>query len=334
VLGEERLGIIQTDGGIDVAHRAEWVQEVGGPTAHRTGRTVLAGNVLPGVAASHEILEVIATFQARGASVYAQAAPSRFDSYFTLDGGTVTFNVYPSWRQVASMSHPERLAAFRDAAFRDGMQRECVEGETPIRWRRIRIARSTGSRPDLVGRSVAELAAESGARIIDLISDLALAEDLQMQFVIEANPKVDDQIAGYLKSPATILGASDAGAHVKTFCGGGNTSLVLSKWVREKEVLTLEEAVKRMTLEPARALGFAGRGLLAEGFAADVVVFDPDQVSYDSPRLVRDLPGGGERLWHDATGFDHVIVNGRIAVRDGKLTGDLAGEVIRPGRSD
>ena len=178
---------------------------------------------------------------------------------------------------------------------------------------------------------MAELAAEQKTRVVDLVSDLSLDEDLQMQFVLEANPKVDDVIAGYLNSPETILGASDAGAHVRTFCGGGNTSLVLSKWVRDKGVLSLEEGVKRMTSEPARALGFTGRGLLAEGFAADVVVFDPESVSYEAPRLVNDLPFGGERLWHDATGFDHVIVNGRFAVRDGNLTGDLAGEVIRPG---
>ena len=109
VLGEEQRGIVQTDGGVDIAHRADWVREVGGPIATRTGRTVLAGNVLPGFAASQTILDEIATVQERGAAIYAQAAPSRFDSYFTLDGGTVTFNVYPSWRRIASMSHEERV---------------------------------------------------------------------------------------------------------------------------------------------------------------------------------------------------------------------------------
>ncbi len=330
VLREERLGIIQTDGGVDVAHRAEWVQDVGGPIAQRTGRTVLAGNVLPGVSASETILDVISSFQERGASIYAQAAPSRFDSYFTLDGGTVTFNVYPSWRRIAAMSHGERLAAFRGAAMRDDIQRESVESENPIRWKRIRIVKTFSERHgDLVGRSVSELAEERGARVVDLIADVALDEDLQTQFVIEANPRVDATIAAYLKSPQTILGASDAGAHVKTFCGGGNTSLVLSKWVREQGVLTLEEAVKRMTHEPAQVLNFPARGLLAEGFAADVIVFDPDAVRYETPRMVKDLPAGGERLWHDASGFDHVIVNGRFAVRDGQLTGEQAGQVIR-----
>ena len=134
VLGEERLGIIQTDGGVDIAHRSDWIREVGGPIAQRTGRTVLAGNVLPGFAASQEILDVIATFRQGGASVYAQAAPSRFDSYFTLDGGTVTFNIYPAWRTIASMSHEERMAAFRDPAMRDEIQRQSVDGDNPIKW--------------------------------------------------------------------------------------------------------------------------------------------------------------------------------------------------------
>jgi N-acyl-D-aspartate/D-glutamate deacylase len=330
VLGEEQRGIIQTDGGVDIAHRTEWVREVGGPIAEQTGRTVLAGNVLPGFAASQTILDEVAAFQARGAGIFAQAAPSRFDSYFTLDGGTVTFNVYESWRRIASMSHEQRLAAFRDPAMRDAIQAESVDSEQPIKWRRIKVVKTMQERHrELVGRSVADLAEARGVRVVDFVADLSLDDDLQTQFVIEANPKVDAVIASYLTSPQTILGASDAGAHVKTFCGAGNTSLVLSKWVRDEGVLGLEEAVRRMTLEPARALGLPERGLLAPGYRADVVVFDPEGVSYEPPRVVHDLPGGFERLWHDATGIDHVFVNGRAAVRDGHLTGELAGEVIR-----
>ena len=173
------------------------------------------------------------------------------------------------------------------------------------------------------------MAKERGVRITDVILDVAVDDDLKTQFVQEADPSVDVDIARYLKRPETIVGASDAGAHVRTFCGAGNTSYVLSKWVREEGVLTLEEAVKRMTLEEAQALGFQGRGLLKEGYAADVVVFDPEQVSRSAAYMVNDLPGGGERVYHDAHGIDHVIVNGRLAVRDGNLTGELAGQVIR-----
>jgi N-acyl-D-aspartate/D-glutamate deacylase len=330
VLGEEGRGVIQTDGGVDIAHRADWVREVGGPLATRTGRTVLAGNVLPAYAGSQEILDVIAGFREQGAAVWAQAGPTRFDSYFTLDGGTITFNVFPSWRAIGSMTHDQRLAAFRDPAMRDAIQRESVEGEAPARWHRIRVAKATTERNRrFEGRTVAELAAEGGVRVVDLIADLALDEDLQTQFVIEANPRIDGAIADFLRSPQALVGGSDAGAHVKTFCGGGNTSLMLSKWVRDLGVLTLEEAVRRMTSEPAHALGFEGRGLLAPGYAADVVVFDLDRISYDVPRTVRDLPAGAERLWHDATGVDHVLVNGHVAVRDGEVTGALGGAVLR-----
>jgi N-acyl-D-aspartate/D-glutamate deacylase len=330
VLGEEGRGIIQTDGGVDVARRAAWVREVGGPLAERTGRTVLAGNVLPAFPGSQEILDEIAGFQARGGSIYAQAAPSRFDSYFTLDGGTITFNVFPSWRRIGSMTHLERLEAFADPAMRDAIQYESVEGETPARWKHIRVAKVINDRnAAFEGRTVAELAAERGVRVVDLIADLGLDEDLQTQFVIEANPAIDGAIADFLRSPQALVGGSDAGAHVKTFCGGGNTSLMLSKWVRELGVLTVEEAVKRMTSEPAAALGLTGRGRLAPGFAADVVVFDLDRITYDTPRMVRDLPGGAERLWHDATGIDDVVVNGHAAVRDGEVTGALGGAVLR-----
>jgi N-acyl-D-aspartate/D-glutamate deacylase len=213
---------------------------------------------------------------------------------------------------------------------RDAIQRESVDGDEPIRWHRIQVVKTSAPQhAQLVGRTVSELAAERGVRIVDVIADVALAEDLQTQFVIAANPKVDALIADYLTSPDTIVGGSDAGAHVKTFCGAGNSSLVLAKWVREAHVLTLEEAVRRMTFEPARALGLERRGLLAPGHFADVVVFDPDAVTYTPPRVVADLPAGGERLWHDATGFPHVVVNGRVAVRDGELTDQLAGRVLR-----
>ena len=331
VVGEEKRGIIQTDGGVDIAHRAQWVEEIGGPLAERSGRTVLAGNVLPRFAASQTILDVIGTFQDRGASIYAQAAPSRFDSYFTLDGGTVTFNVYPSWTRIASMSHSERLAAFRDPTMREDLHRESVEAKGAIPWRRIRICKTGPQHQHLVGQSVVDYAAARQARIIDAVADLALEEDLQTQFVIEANPEADDMIADFLQSPQAIVGGSDAGAHVKTFCGGGNTSLLLAKWVKERGILSLPEAVRRITSEPALVLGLADRGLLANGSAADVVVFDPERVSYDQPRMVADLPGGEERLWHDASGFDHVIVNGRFAVRDGQVTETLAGELVTSG---
>ena len=334
VLREEGRGIIQTDGGVDIAHRAAWVQEIGGPVAVGTGRTVLAGNVLPRFAASQSILDEIRSFQEQGASIYAQAAPSRFDSYFTLDGGTVTFNSFSVWRRIASMSHDERLEAFSDPAVRDEIHCESVEGEEAIPWERIRIFKplSEGNQ-GLAGQLVTNYASSLGRRIVDAISDLALSENLQTQFVIEATADADAMIASFLKSPQTIVGASDAGAHVKTFCGGGNTSLVLSKWVRDEKVLTLEEAVRRMTSEPAEVLGFPARGRLVAGFAADVVVFDLEEVTYEAPHFVDDLPGGGERLWHDATGFDHVIVNGKSVVRDGRLTGALAGTVIQPERS-
>ena len=182
VLGEEGRGLIQTDGGVDIAHHASWVQEIGGPIAERTGRTVLAGNVLPRYAASHQILNEIRSFQERGASIYAQAAPSRFDSYFTLDGGMVTFMVFPVWRRIASMSHEERLVAFRDPAFRDQVHQESAEGSDPIPWERVRIYKTLrGDHSNLMGRLVPEYADSLAVRIIDAIADLALDEDLQTQ---------------------------------------------------------------------------------------------------------------------------------------------------------
>ncbi len=161
--------------------------------------------------------------------------------------------------------------------------------------------------------------------------DLALDEDLAAVFLIVGSINGDDEaVATMLRSDRSIIGSSDAGAHVRTLCGAGDTTLLLSRWVRERHVLSLEEAIHAITFRIASVLGLRRRGLLRPGFAGDAVVFDPDAIDYLPAHLVSDLPGGGQRLWRDARGIHTVIVNGQVVVdHTGTATGRRPGRVLR-----
>jgi len=337
VLGEQGRGTFQTDGGARTHEIPEHVRRIDGPIALRTGRTVLLSGTLhewnhPEV--WREVHAALAEFQARGARIFTQASPVRLDLDFALDTA-ILFQDLPTLGRITGLSRAEKLAAYRDPAVRDAIEFEAVVDRSPCffsrRWESVFVAEvgSEGNRA-LVGRSVAEIAAQRGARIADALCDLVVAEDLAVRFHLEGSANGDDDaVAAMLRSPQALIGFSDAGAHVNTLCGAGDTSLVLARWVRERGVLGLEEAVRALSFQPASVLGLRGRGLLQPGYAADCVVFDPDAVEHRPPRRVADLPGGGERLWRDAPGIAAVIVNGEVVVEAGVATEARPGRVVR-----
>jgi N-acyl-D-aspartate/D-glutamate deacylase len=186
--------------------------------------------------------------------------------------------------------------------------------------------------PELVGQKLVASARAAGADPFDQLLDLALAEpDLRLR--VRATFANDDPagVAELLREEGCALGLSDAGAHVSQLCDAPLPTDLLGNWVRGRQALSLEAAVHKLTAEPARLFGFAGRGVLEPGAYADVVVFDPDTVDPGALRRVRDFPADGERLTADqATGMHQVWVNGTPVVTDGKLT--EAARTDRPGR--
>jgi len=142
-----------------------------------------------------------------------------------------------------------------------------------------------------------------------------------------------------LNEQQCTLGLSDAGAHVGQLCDAPLPTDLLGNWVREREVLTLEEAVHKLTQVQSQLFGFADRGVLAPGMAADVVVFDPDTVAPGPLRRVRDFPADGERLTADEpVGMRHLLVNGEVVQRDGVLSPDALerrpGQMVRPAQRE
>jgi N-acyl-D-aspartate/D-glutamate deacylase len=179
---------------------------------------------------------------------------------------------------------------------------------------------------------VASLAAEWGTSPVDAFCDAVLAGDLEDQWGALVMNYDEDRIAPMLRHPAGLVALSDAGAHMDTLCDQGFATYLLGHWVRERGMLSLEEAVQLVTAKPAGRYGLAGRGRLDAGLPADLVLFDPATVGTAPTRLVYDLPGGQRRLLQAATGIVWVFVNGTAVVEDGQPTDRLPGRVLRGGQ--
>jgi N-acyl-D-aspartate/D-glutamate deacylase len=178
-------------------------------------------------------------------------------------------------------------------------------------------------------RSVADVARERGCGPVEAMIDLALEKDLDLFFLQPIANESEDDALELIKHPRTVVTFSDSGAHVSQIMDASLQTHVLSHWVRARQALTLEEAVRMLSFEPATHWGFADRGLIREGMAADLIVFDPDTVGVELPEVVHDLPAGARRLVQRARGFAASVVNGEIILKDGKPTGALPGRLLR-----
>jgi N-acyl-D-amino-acid deacylase len=179
-------------------------------------------------------------------------------------------------------------------------------------------------------RTVAEIARERGQDGLDTFLDIALEDDLKTQYIIPLFNSNEDGVQELITDPRTMIGLSDGGAHVDMLCGAGYCTYLLGRWVREKEAMTLEYAVKRLTSEPADFFGLKNRGRLQQGLAADIVLFDATTVgSAKRPEMRHDLPGGGRCLVMPAQGVHSTIVNGVVLYDEQHHTGALPGQVLR-----
>lgn len=240
------------------------------------------------------------------------------------------FGVVPIFAELIARSHAEKRDCYADAEWRARAQEALDTGKfLRPNWANYRVAESE-NHPELEGRSIADLAAERGMKPLDVMAGIALEEDLRTRFdAILANDD-EDGIFWLLRQPGMLIGLSDSGAHVGQICDARLFTEFLGTWVRDRGVLPIETAVHRLTGEPADFLGLHQRGLLREGYAADVTVFDPDTVAPGSARRVDDFPAGAERLTADApSGMRHVVVNGTPIRVDEEMDDDALAE--RPG---
>ena len=227
------------------------------------------------------------------------------------------------------MSRAVRMAAYRDPAWRAHAAADLDRVPMRPRWETFEVSESQRF-PELQGRRVTDLARERGCSPLDVMCEIAVAEDLETRFrAYIANDDVD-AVADLLTHDNVMLGLSDAGAHVDQLCDAPLYTDLLGKWVRERSLMPLERAVRKLSGEAADMFGFVRRGYLREGYWADVCVFDPLTVGPGPLRRVRDFPADAERLTADQpTGVRHVLVNGTPIRSDGRSLIDSLEE--RPG---
>ena len=242
------------------------------------------------------------------------------------------FAAFPSWKRLFEDTAKEAQAAvYRDPSFRAQFRKELERPATFGNWQRITVHEVAS--PELKrfeGRTVADIATEQGKDGVDTLLDLTLADDLRNEFTVQSwNTRVD-RMSELLNDRSVLLGLGDGGAHLDMLCDCGYPSYVLGTWVRERGVLTLEEAVRRMSSDPADFFGIRDRGRIAPGLAADLVLFDPATVGIDGrPERRHDLPGGGKRMVVRSRGIEMTLVNGVVTWESGALTGASAGRVLR-----
>jgi N-acyl-D-aspartate/D-glutamate deacylase len=274
-----------------------------------------------------------------GARVVALSYPGIQEIRRTFPGSR--YAELPGWDELLSLPPDAQKRALADPVERDRWR---ALAETPqsdrsvhplARWAQFAVAEGfTDWTRRLEGRLLGEIAAEQGRAPFDVLCDIAVADDLRTGLLAEPVGTDAESWAVRLSSwtdPRIVLGASDAGAHVHTLATFDWATKFLSL-NREHQVLSLEQAVHRVTGRQAAVFGLVDRGFITEGYLADIVVFDPDVIAPERARLRQDFPAGASRLFGAAKGIAHVFVNGTEVLRDGQLTGDARGHVLRSGR--
>jgi N-acyl-D-amino-acid deacylase len=279
--------------------------------------------------AHRRTMELNRTGWANGAQVWPQVSPRPLR--FTMSMvEPFTLNVNPLFGELMSASLDARREAYADPAWRQKALTAWQSTPLAPRWDTYEISESA-VHPELVGRRLTDIAAERRAEPFDTLLDLALDEPHMRVACLLANDD-PDEVAAVLAEQHVALGLSDAGAHVGQLCDAPQATDYLANFVRDRQVLTLEDAVRRLSGAQADLYGLAGRGRIEPGAWADIAVFDLDTVAPGPIRRVADFPAGSERLTADApSGMRHVLVNGTPIRVDG--TNDLdarAGQLVKP----
>jgi N-acyl-D-aspartate/D-glutamate deacylase len=242
------------------------------------------------------------------------------------------FAAFPSWKRVFADTDKEaQKKVYADPAFRNAFRHDLKNPTGFSDWRRIVVHDvKNPALKQLERKSIAEVAALQGKDNVDAFLDLVLADDLNVEFTISSWNTREDRMRELLNNKSILMALGDGGAHVDMLCDAGYPTYLLGTWVREKEVLSLEEGVRRLTSDPADLFGLSDRGRLAKGMPADVAIFDPASIGSKNHGERRfDLPGGAKRIVMPSKGVEYTVVNGAVTWEQGKLNEAKAGKVLR-----
>ena len=336
VLREMGTGIIQSGGGRD----AEMDNGLMARLSEASGRPVVYNNLgqsvrRPGEWQRH--MDRVNETAAKGIRAYPLCSPNTTTQTFNMKN-TQVWRGSPTWHPILLASDDEKLRAYADPEVRRKLHEEMIEWKVEIPggtisrdwYNYIWVEEPTLEKNKwMVGKTLADIAKQQNKGIIDSFLDLVVEEKLQTRLLQAENNIDDEALSKILTHPNAVIGLGDGGAHVQFHGGYGYITKLLGEWVREKQVMSLEQAVRRLTFDSASTFGLYDRGLLRPGMAADIAIFDPATVNCGKEEVVHDFPAGGWRIKETSEGVTHTIVNGQVLLEDKKHTGALPGRVLR-----
>ena len=336
VLREAGTGVIQCGGGTNSELKDGLLSRI----SQASGRPIMYNTLLeqarqPGRWQKH--LEHVEATARQGIRAIPLCNPGSVVNRFTMQNCQV-FRGMPTWLPILQASDDEKLSAYRNPEMREKLRSEVDAPLGPDstfskRWDLMVVEEPVLQKNrGLRGRHIAEIAKEQGKHPLDAFLDLAVEEALETVFSLGEINMDTEAVAQILGSPYAVVGLSDGGAHVQFHSNVSNPTRLLGYWVREKGIMSLELAVRRLTFDSASAFGIYDRGLIQPGMAADLVVFDPDTVRPIAEDKVHDFPANGWRMRELAEGIHYTVVNGEVLMEKGTHTGSLPGRVLHNAR--
>jgi len=338
VVGASRRGAVQFTHGAfatpeHVAHISKWYDTI----LQETGRPLIGESIRHRWAEPdlwrHQLEEVAERWR-RGYPSYAMTSTRRALRRWNLKEGE-RFKELPEWQRLMTLSLDARKEELGKSATRQKLAGEMASSSPAAnlsrRWHSVGVNKvCRAEHGQFEGKTIEEISRMQGKAALDALLDLSLAEGLDTVFE-ETNTQGDEAaVREIFQSPYVMLGQSDAGAHVSSGNPGfGFGTILLSYWVRERGIMALEDAIRKLTFMPASIFGIHDRGLLRPGMAADMFVFDPATIDLEKPRKVNDLPEGAPRFVQGARGIQYSIVNGSVLMENGSHTGAYPGKVLR-----
>src|SRR5436189_2888917 len=336
VLREVGTGVIQCGGGTNPELKDGLLSRI----SQACGRPVMYNTLLeqarqPGRWKKH--LSHVEETVKQGIRAVPLVNPGSVINKFTMRNCQV-FRSMPTWLPILQGPDDEKLRAYGNAEIRAKLREEVDAPLHPDstfskRWDLMIVDETKLPKNRVLrGKHIAEIAQAQGKHPMDAFLDLAVEENLDTVFSLGEINMDTEAVAQILGSPYAVVGLSDGGAHVQFHSNVSNPTRLLGYWVRQKKIMSLEHAVRRLTFDSATAFGIYDRGLVQPGMVADLVVFDPDTVKPVAEDKVHDFPSNGWRVRELADGIHYTVVNGEVLLEKGTHTGNLPGRVLRNAR--
>jgi N-acyl-D-aspartate/D-glutamate deacylase len=332
-LGKLGRGLFEAAPGIDsgrledLQREVKWMTEV----SLTTGRPVTFGlaQSRPHPTVYSQLLEQISESASRGAKIFAQSTTRGIGVLFGFVNRT-PFDRAPSWRALRTLKLEEKVAKLRNPEYRATMVSEALSDPPPIDFSQIFLLAGDEARYDhKPGESLTAHAQRLGVSPAEAFILLSAERDGKALFNYPFLNPTFDAVENMLDHPQVVIGLGDSGAHVGQIMDASLPTYFLKHWVKERAHFTLEQAIRKLTLDPAQLFGIQDRGVIQKGAFADLNVIDYDNLKLPPPIFVQDLPAGGSRYIQQSSGYKYTLVNGQVFMEGLEHTGALAGQVLR-----